>query len=119
MTQRVDLRALLAGLGAFVQRLAVEGVRRARAAEEGIAEMRKHVDTMIIVPNERLLAVVGKGIPFHEALKKAAKVTPKLVSGVSGEGVNDLLRYAYSLVQDGKKQVAEEEATPDPKAWRP
>ena len=34
-----------------------------RQAEQGIAEMRKHVDTMIVVPNERLLAVVGKGIP--------------------------------------------------------
>ena len=52
-------------------------------------------------------------------LKKAAKITPRMISGVSGEGVNDLLRYAYSLVQDGKKQVAEEEATPDPEAWRP
>ena len=51
-----------------------EGRKRMRQAEEGIAEMRKHVDTMIIVPNERLLAVVGKGIPFHEALKKADEV---------------------------------------------
>src|SRR5262247_442578 len=32
-----------------------------RQAEMGTAEMRKHVDTMIVVPNERLLAVVGKG----------------------------------------------------------
>ena len=48
-----------------------------------------------------------------------AQMTPRLISGVSGEGVNDLLRFAYSLVQDGKKQVAEEEATPDPEAWRP
>jgi hypothetical protein len=41
----------------------LRGRKRMRQAEEGIAEMRKHVDTMIIVPNERLLAVVGKGIP--------------------------------------------------------
>jgi GTP-binding protein len=52
-------------------------------------------------------------------LKKAAKVTPRLISGVSGEGVNDLLRFAYGLVQDGKAQVAIEEATPDPEAWQP
>jgi cell division protein FtsZ len=36
-----------------------EGRKRMRQAEQGIAEMRKHVDTMIVVPNERLLAVVG------------------------------------------------------------
>ena len=41
-----------------------EGRKRMRQAELGIAEMRKNVDTMIVVPNERLLAVVGKGIPF-------------------------------------------------------
>ena len=51
-----------------------EGRKRMRQADEGIAEMRKYVDTMIVVPNERLLAVVGKGIPFQDALKKADEV---------------------------------------------
>lgn len=60
-----------------------EGRKRMRHAEEGIAEMRKHVDTMIIVPNERLLAVVGKGIPFHEALKKADEVLLHATQGIS------------------------------------
>ena len=60
-----------------------EGSKRMRQAEEGIAEMRKHVDTMIIVPNERLLAVVGKGIPFHEALKKADEVLLHATQGIS------------------------------------
>jgi cell division protein FtsZ len=41
-----------------------EGRKRMRQAEQGILELRQHVDTMIVVPNERLLAVVGKGIPF-------------------------------------------------------
>src|SRR5215217_6177483 len=45
-----------------------EGRKRMRQAEQGIADMRKNVDTMIVVPNERLLAVVGKGIPFQDAL---------------------------------------------------
>src|SRR6187200_1107108 len=39
-----------------------EGRKRMRQAEQGISDIRRHVDTMIIVPNERLLAVVGKGI---------------------------------------------------------
>ncbi len=60
-----------------------EGRKRMRQADEGIAEMAKHVDTMIIVPNERLLAVVGKGIPFQDALKKADEVLLHATSGIS------------------------------------
>jgi cell division protein FtsZ len=60
-----------------------EGRKRMRQAEEGIAEMAKFVDTMIVVPNERLLAVVGKGIPFQDALKKADEVLLHATSGIS------------------------------------
>jgi cell division protein FtsZ len=61
-----------------------EGRKRMRQADEGIAEMAKHVDTMIVVPNERLLAVVGKGIPFQDALKKADEVLLQATGGISG-----------------------------------
>jgi cell division protein FtsZ len=60
-----------------------EGRKRMRQADEGIAEMSKHVDTMIVVPNERLLAVVGKGIPFGDALKKADEVLLQATGGIS------------------------------------
>jgi cell division protein FtsZ len=60
-----------------------EGRKRMRQAEMGINEMRKHVDTMIVVPNERLLAVVGKGIPFQDALKKADEVLLHATQGIS------------------------------------
>jgi cell division protein FtsZ len=60
-----------------------EGRKRMRQAEAGIAEMRKNVDTMIVVPNERLLAVVGKGIPFQDALKKADEVLLHATQGIS------------------------------------
>lgn len=60
-----------------------EGRKRMRQADEGIAEMAKHVDTMIVVPNERLLAVVGKGIPFQDALKKADEVLLQATGGIS------------------------------------
>lgn len=60
-----------------------EGRKRMRQAEQGISEMRKHVDTMIVVPNERLLAVVGKGIPFQDALKKADEVLLHATQGIS------------------------------------
>jgi cell division protein FtsZ len=60
-----------------------EGRKRMRQAELGIAEMRKFVDTMIVVPNERLLAVVGKGISFQDALKKADEVLLHATQGIS------------------------------------
>jgi cell division protein FtsZ len=45
--------------------------------------MRKHVDTMIVVPNERLMAVVGKGVTFQDALKKADEVLLNATRGIS------------------------------------
>ena len=60
-----------------------EGRKRMRQAEIGIGEMRKAVDTMIVVPNERLLAVVGKGIPFQDALKKADEVLLHATQGIA------------------------------------
>ncbi len=61
-----------------------EGRKRMRQAELGISELRKHVDTMIVVPNERLLAVVGRGMPFQDALKKADEVLLQATSGIAG-----------------------------------
>src|ERR671921_1971999 len=60
-----------------------EGRKRMRQADQGITDMRKNVDTMIVVPNERLLAVVGKGIPFQDALKKADEVLLHATQGIS------------------------------------
>jgi cell division protein FtsZ len=60
-----------------------EGRRRMKQAENGITELRKNVDTMIVVPNERLLAVVGKGIPFQDALKKADEVLLHATQGIA------------------------------------
>jgi cell division protein FtsZ len=54
-----------------------------KQAEMGITELRRNVDTMIVVPNERLLAVVGKGIPFQDALKKADEVLLNATRGIA------------------------------------
>ena len=51
------------------------------------------------------------------ALKKAAKVTPRLISGVSGEGVTTLLRDAFAMVRAGKIEEASHHAPPED--WRP
>jgi cell division protein FtsZ len=76
-----DLGALTIGI--VTKPFLFEGRKRMRQADMGIAEMRKHVDTMIVVPNERLLAVVGKGIPFQDALKKADEVLLHATQGIS------------------------------------
>jgi len=60
-----------------------EGRKRMLQAEMGITEMRKNVDTMIVVPNERLLAIVGKGTQFLDALKKADEVLLHATQGIS------------------------------------
>lgn len=60
-----------------------EGKRRMRHAEMGLRELRRAVDTMIVVPNERLLAVVGKDTTFREALKTADQVLLHATQGIS------------------------------------
>ncbi len=60
-----------------------EGRKRMRYAETGLKELRQAVDTMIVVPNERLLSVVGKGTSFREALKKADEVLLHATQGIS------------------------------------
>ncbi len=70
-------------IGVVTKPFGFEGTKRAERAEEGIAEMRKHVDTMIVVPNERLLAVAGKGMSFVESLKKADEVLLNATRGIS------------------------------------
>jgi cell division protein FtsZ len=76
-----DVGALTVGI--VTKPFLFEGRKRMRQAEIGIAEMRKHVDTMIVVPNERLLTVVGKNVPFQEALKKADEVLLHATQGIS------------------------------------
>lgn len=76
-----DMGALTVGI--VTKPFLFEGKKRMRQAEMGIAEMRNCVDTMIVVPNERLLAVVGKGIPFQDSLKKADEVLLQATQGIA------------------------------------
>ncbi len=77
-----DIGALTVGI--VTKPFLFEGKKRMKQAETGIMEMRIHVDTMIVVPNERLLAVVGKGILFQDALKKADDVLLQATHGIAG-----------------------------------
>ncbi|MEK6255381.1 MAG: cell division protein FtsZ, partial [Gemmatimonadales bacterium] len=60
-----------------------EGKKRMRHAEMGLRDLRRSVDTMIVVPNEKLLSVVGKGTTFRAALKKADEVLLHATQGIS------------------------------------
>ena len=60
-----------------------EGKRRMRHAEAGLHELGAAVDTMIVVPNERLLQVCPEGTSFRDALKKADEVLLHATQGIS------------------------------------
>ena len=62
---------------------AFEGRKRAQQAEAGLAELRQVVDTLITIPNQRLLAVVDRGTPLLEAFKVADTVLLQAVQGIS------------------------------------
>ena len=60
-----------------------EGPRRMRQAEHGLAELAGTVDTVITIPNDRLLALVPKGTSFFEAFRLADDVLRQAVQGIS------------------------------------
>lgn len=63
-----------------------EGARRMRLANSGIEELQKHVDTLLIIPNQNLFAIANERTTFHEAFAMADQV---LHSGV--RGITDLM----------------------------
>jgi cell division protein FtsZ len=76
-----DMGALT--IGVVTKPFSFEGRKRERQAAQGLAELRRCVDTMILVPNDRLLAVVPKGTSFKDALKKADEVLLHATQGIS------------------------------------
>jgi cell division protein FtsZ len=60
-----------------------EGFKRMQRAEEGLKELKKYADTLIVIPNQRLLNVVDKATPLIEAFKVADDVLRQAVQGIS------------------------------------
>jgi cell division protein FtsZ len=60
-----------------------EGRRRMRQADEGLAELRAEVDTLIVIPNERLLAVVDRSTSLNDAFGVADEILLKATKGIS------------------------------------
>jgi len=60
-----------------------EGKQRERQAEEGLEELRKIVDTLIVIPNQRLLSLSGRNMSLLDAFKKADDILYHAVKGIS------------------------------------
>ena len=60
-----------------------EGTRRRDQAEEGIAELRERVDTLIVIPNDRLLEICGPEVTVEEAFSAADDVLRQGIQGIS------------------------------------
>src|ERR687893_743386 len=73
-------------IGVVTRPFTFEGRRRANQAEDGIAELREEVDTLIVIPNDRLLSISDRNVSVLDAFKQADQV---LLQGVSG--ITDLI----------------------------
>jgi cell division protein FtsZ len=60
-----------------------EGKQRLSKAEEGIKEMKKHVDSLVVIPNDRLLGLAGKSMSILDAFKPSDDVLRQAVQGIS------------------------------------
>ena len=73
-------------IGVVTRPFTFEGRRRANQAEDGIAELREEVDTLIVIPNDRLLSISDRSVSMMDAFRSADQV---LLSGV--QGITDLI----------------------------
>ncbi|HET9951911.1 MAG TPA: cell division protein FtsZ [Candidatus Eisenbacteria bacterium] len=60
-----------------------EGRRRMQSADDGLRELRSNVDTLIVIPNQRLLTIVDKHTPLREAFRTADQVLHHATKGIS------------------------------------
>ncbi len=70
-------------IGVVTKPFSFEGVQRMRIAEEGIEKLKEEVDTLIVIPNDRLLEVVDRDVSMVEAFKVADDVLRQGVQGIS------------------------------------
>ncbi|MCW2951978.1 MAG: cell division protein FtsZ [Conexibacter sp.] len=70
-------------VGVVTRPFAFEGAQRNRKAEEGIQRLREQVDTLIVIPNERLLGVVERRTTIIEAFREADNVLRQGVQGIT------------------------------------
>ena len=70
-------------VGVVTKPFTYEGKQKAEAAEYGINELKKHVDSLIIIPNDRLISQAGKNMSLFDAFKPSDDVLRQAVQGIS------------------------------------
>jgi cell division protein FtsZ len=70
-------------VGVVTKPFAFEGSRRMRSAESGIEELQKHVDTLIVIPNQNLFRLATSETTFKEAFEMADEVLQQGVRGIT------------------------------------
>ena len=70
-------------IGVVTRPFGFEGSRRAQVAEEGIDKLKEQVDTLIVIPNDRLLEMADKRTSLHESFKMADEVLRQGIQGIS------------------------------------
>jgi cell division protein FtsZ len=70
-------------IGVVTRPFSFEGARRQQSAEAGIAKLKEHADTLIVIPNDRLLQIVDKKVSLQEAFKTADDVLRQGIQGIS------------------------------------
>ncbi len=70
-------------VGVVTKPFMFEGKRRMRNADQGIEELRKHADTLITIPNQRLLSIAGRNTSLLDTFRKADDVLYQAVKGIS------------------------------------
>ncbi len=70
-------------VGVVTKPFSFEGGRRMRSAEDGIVELQKHVDTLIIIPNQNLFLIANANTTFKEAFAMADQVLHQGVRGIT------------------------------------
>jgi len=70
-------------IGVVTRPFSFEGIQRAKLAEEGIAQLKEQVHTLIVVPNDRLLQIVDKKASIEDAFRVADDILRQGVQGIS------------------------------------
>ena len=70
-------------VGVVTKPFIFEGKRRTKNAERGVAELAKQVDTLITIPNQRLLAIAGRNTSLIDTFRQADDILYQAVKGIS------------------------------------
>ncbi|MBI4128808.1 MAG: cell division protein FtsZ, partial [Parcubacteria group bacterium] len=81
-----DVGALVVGV--VTKPFLFEGVQRARIAEEGLAQLRERVDTLITIPNDKILTIIDRKTSLREAFTIVDDVLRQAI-----QGITDLITY--------------------------